>query len=67
MSPVNSRANCLPDRVKLILAAIDRGETDVLVRMIDESSACISSGDGCGMREACLRLHAAFLPLIPKH
>lgn len=57
--------NCLPSRIKTLLAVINRGEMDLMVRMIDESNACPHVAE-CDVGLACRRIHAAFMPLAPQ-
>ncbi|TAN77002.1 MAG: hypothetical protein EPN20_01690 [Magnetospirillum sp.] len=57
--------NCLPHRIETLLAVINRGEIDLMLRMIDESAACPWAGE-CDVGAACVRIHAAFLPLASR-
>ena len=59
---VPREVNCLPRRIKDLLAVINRGDIGLMVRMIGESRECPYAG-ACDVGSACGRIHAAFLPL----
>ncbi len=54
--------NCLPRRIKSLLAMINRGEVEVIATLIEESRTC-PDVDVCDVGAACLRIHSAFMPL----
>jgi hypothetical protein len=64
-APVAREQNCLPRRIKAVLGMINRGDACEIARLIDESRAC-PDVDTCDVGAACLRIHAAFLPLTDK-
>ncbi len=56
--------NCLPRRIRTLLDLINRGEVESMARMIGESVDCPHRAE-CDVGDACVRIHAAFLPLAP--
>ncbi len=62
---VTREDNCLPKRIKLLLDKVNRGDSEAIARMIEFSQSCPNLAT-CDIGPACIRIHAAFLPLAGK-
>ena len=58
--------SCLPKRVRLMLAALNSGEHDMIAILIQDVESCPFTSE-CAIEDACRRIHQAFRPLVDEN